>query len=342
MTKPELKFNSDGHFRILMMSDFHGKPEYNPKLKAGIEALVDYAKPDFVMLGGDECCGVSEDVFRAYINDVLEPVTKRSIPFGHVFGNHDSEWNMTNPQLQKIYDEFELNCSEAGPEDVSGTGNYVLPIYSADGEDVKYHLWALDSHSESKRDFVRDFGLDPNTRFKLPIHFGDDNDQACPYIDQVIWYYDESLRREEEAGHKIPALMFMHVPLIEMCLIYRNPEKTGFIGHKREGVACSQMNSGLFMACLERGDVKGIFFGHEHLNDFQGQYCGITLAYDSCVGYDMSAHDDLRGGRIIDIWEDGRMETRHVKLMELMGESAMRRLDFFEGGDKYYIRDLDD
>ena len=100
------------------------------------------------------------------------------------------------------------------------------------------------------------------------------------------------------------------------------------------------MNSGLFFACLERGDVKGIFAGHEHINDFQGQYCGITLAYDCCLGYDMSAHDDMRGGRIIDITEDGGMSTRQVRLWDLAGEKCMRNPDFFEGGDKYYIRDL--
>ena len=36
------------------------------------------------------------------------------------------------------------------------------------------------------------------------------------------------------------------------------------IGSKRESPACSELNSGLFYACLERGDVKGIFCGHDH------------------------------------------------------------------------------
>ena len=37
-----LRFAENGRFRILMISDFHGKPDFNPKLTAGIEALVDY------------------------------------------------------------------------------------------------------------------------------------------------------------------------------------------------------------------------------------------------------------------------------------------------------------
>ena len=103
-------------------------------------------------------------------------------------------------------------------------------------------------------------------------------------------------------------------------------------GEKREAVCCSELNSGLFMACLERGDVKGIFCGHEHMNAYHGKYCGITLGYDSCVGYDMSAHDDVRGGRVIDISREGTVETKH------MGDNALRRPGFFEGGLNYFIR----
>ena len=339
MKKPILRFNEDGHFRILMMSDFHGKPDFNHKLIDGIEALIDHAKPDFIMLGGDEVCGVSEDIFRTFITDVLEPINKRGIPWAHVFGNHDCEQNITKEQQEKIYEEFPLCLSEYGPDDLSGVGNYVLPVLAHENDSVKYHLWALDSH-RNFTDYIKYYNLPEDTQFILPKTFGKGKDQASPMFNQVRWYYKESVRREKEAGYKIPAVMFMHVPILEYHLTYRNPEQTGFTGHKRDSYGTSELNSGIFFACMQRGDVKGIFCGHEHHIDQQSQYCGITLACDSCVGYDMSAHDDLRGGRIIDIWEDGRMETRHVKLMELMGESAMRRSDFFEGGDKYYIRVL--
>ena len=103
------------------------------------------------------------------------------------------------------------------------------------------------------------------------------------------------------------------------------------VGTKREDICCSELNSGLFMACLQRGDVKGIFCGHEHLNDFKGEYCGITLAYDSCIGYDMYAHDDLRGGRVIELHEGGGFDTYHIKLMALLSKAAFRNQDVYEG-----------
>lgn len=329
---------------MLMISDFHAGTHYNPKLKAGIEALVENTKPDLVMLGGDQSAGkcfdsFNEDTLRGYLLDVLEPIIRRGIPWAHVFGNHDQEAGMSNARQEPVYESVPLCLSSAGPEGIFGVGNYVLPVYMSKGDDVAYNIWALDSNREIC-DYIKAFSLPEDTRVLLPDGFGYGKMQASPMFDQVMWYYNTSLSLERTAGHRIPAVMCMHVPIVEYCLICRNPEECGMIGSKREAVYCSDMNSGLFMACLQRGDVKGIFCGHEHLNDFQGQYCGITLAYDSCVGYNMSAHDDLRGGRVIDLREDGAFETRHIKLMDLLGKEAMRNPDFFEGGINYFIRNI--
>jgi hypothetical protein len=337
--KPVLRFGPDGSFRILMISDFHGKPDYNPKLTWAIETMVAHAEPDFVMIGGDQLCGTVPEELRSYLADVTEPMTRRGIPWAHVFGNHDAEQPMTKEDQEPVYESFPLCLSDAGPGDLSGVGNYCLPVYGRGSDEAAYHLYALDSHAET-RDYAAKFGLPEDTKFILQNHFSDGHRQATPMFDQVMWYYNHSKEAERNAGHKIPALMFLHVPIVEFCLMYRNPEEVGFVGRKREDVACGELNCGLFFACLERGDVKGIFAGHEHINDFQGQYCGITLAYDCCLGYDMSAHDDMRGGRIIDITEDGGMSTRQVRLWDLAGKECMRDPAFFEGGDKYFIRDL--
>lgn len=330
-----LRFRRDGTFRILMISDFHGGTHFNPKLVWGIDALAEYAEPDLVLLGGDQAAGRCFDVFDGqtlydYLAAVLEPVHARGIPWAHVFGNHDREAGMSNALQQAVYERFPLCLSSAGPARVSGVGNYCLPVLSSGSDTAAYHIWALDSGREIT-DYIEAFSLPPGEKIILPRCFGDGKIQASPLFDQVMWYYGESARLEKRYGRKIPAVMFMHVPIIEFCLVARNPEECGMAGSQREEVFSSEMNSGLFMACLQRGDVKGIFCGHEHLNDFQGRYCGITLAYDSCVGYDMSAHDDLRGGRVIELHEDGSLDTRHVKLMELLGQEAVRDPNRFEG-----------
>lgn len=338
-TKIPLRFHPDGTFRILMISDFHGGKNFSPLLVRGIDALLEHAHPDLVLLGGDQCGATSPDDLYTYLSAVLGPIHRRGLPWAHVYGNHDRESGMSNREQQKVYERFPLCLSEGGPDDVYGCGNYVLPILSADGSRVAYNIFALDSNREIS-DYIEHFGLsaEEGKQIVLPDCFGYGSCQASPMFSQVKWYFDTSSDMERENGQKIPAILYMHVPIPEYILCARNPEETAFNGAKREEICCGELNSGLFSACLERGDVSGIFCGHEHYCNFDAEYCGITLAYDGAVGYDMSAHDDLRGGRIIDLYEDGRMKTHHVRLMELLGIKAMRNPAFFEGGDKYAVR----
>lgn len=343
----KLCFNCDGKFRILMISDFHagsrrkgfedGNP-YSPKVREAVEALVNNTSPDFVMVGGDQCIGHSPEYLYNAMTDIMAPVIERGIPWAHVYGNHDREMAMSTAEQEEIYETVPLCLSKRGPSDIFGVSNFVLPVYDKKGEKPEYNLFALDSNREIS-DYTEQFGIkEEDNNILLPFSFGSGSVQAMPFFQQVMWYYNTSRELEKENGRRIPALMFLHNPIIEFNLIFRNPEETDMYGEKREAVCCSELNSGLFTACLERGDVKGIFCGHEHMNAYHGKYCGITLGYAAAVGYDMSAHDDVRGGRVIDISEDGSMETRHIKLMSVMGDKALRRPDFFEGGLNYFIR----
>ena len=45
-------------------------------------------------------------------------------------------------------------------------------------------------------------------------------------------------------------------------------------------------DNGMLRAMQEKGDMRGVFVGHDHVNDFAGMYNGILLAYGrgSCNG----------------------------------------------------------
>ena len=118
-----LKFNEDGKFKILMFSDLHshgnfhgiGRAFYRNKMLNAMNALLDEVKPDFVMVGGDLCVGSfhSESMSREEnmaltlkdMEEVLEPVISRNIPWAHVFGNHDAEAMFTKEE-QETYDRY--------------------------------------------------------------------------------------------------------------------------------------------------------------------------------------------------------------------------------------------
>jgi len=341
-----LRFNKDGKFRVLMVSDFHLginpklKEDYNYKVTRGLDALIETSKPDFVMIAGDQVLNYdSAETVKAKFEEIIEPILSRKIPWAAVFGNHDRECGLSLAEEMEIYQSLPCCLAEAGPDDISGVGNYVIPVLSSDGDEIKYNLWGIDSQ-HMVRDYIKKFNLAEDTQFVLPNPLNDGSGDGTPLFDQVMWYYNKSVEMEKGNGKKIPGVMFMHIPLPEFIQVSRNPEQCNAMGSKRESCCATELNSGLFLAALQRGDMKGFFFGHDHLVDLQGEYCGITMACDAALGYNMSAHDDLRGGRIIDLYEDGGMETYALKLVDILGRSAMRDEDYFEGGCRYHIRVL--
>lgn len=340
MERPTLRFHENGRFRILMVTDFHCGESYNPKLKTGFRALIKATEPDFVMLGGDQCvCRNTPKEADEYMRDIVEPITEKGLPWAATYGNHDRECGLDLDAEEAIYENIPGCLSQRGPKDIHGVSNYRIPVLASRSDEVAYDLWSIDSNHEVD-DYIEEFGLKKGTQIILPHHFNDGENGGSPYFDQVMWYYKTSSDLEKERGHKTPGVLFSHIPVPEFYQILRNPEETEAIGSKRAPCGAAEINSGMFLASLERQEIRGMFFGHEHHIDMQGEYCGITLACASALGYNMSAHDDLRGGRVIDLFEDGNMETYHVKLMDLLGRDAMRDPDYFEGGCRYHIRVL--
>ena len=327
-TKKPLRFSEKGTFRILMVSDIHGGVGYNKKKTvAAMKALTEAEEPDLVVLGGDNAGpGVIHIENAGQLKEMLEgivsPMEERGIPWCHVFGNHDDNYGLPNEEAEKLYEAFPCCVSKAGDVDISGTANYVLPVYDCRGENVLLNVFGLDSHSGMTEFFER-YGMDPRTEVFHPF-VGDHGRYDTVNIDQVAWYYGTSKAFEKAFGKKIPAVMFMHIPLPEIDLVARYRTDARVKGFQGEDVACTGLNSGLFRACVERGDVKGIFFGHDHWNDFSGTYMGILLAYDASMSYHACQDNLLRGGRVIDLQASGPavFTTRLVKIRDIMGHEG--------------------
>lgn len=55
--KRKLKFDNNGKFKILMMSDIQETLEYDSRTLKNINKLIDNVNPNLVILGGDNCDG---------------------------------------------------------------------------------------------------------------------------------------------------------------------------------------------------------------------------------------------------------------------------------------------
>ena len=71
-----------------------------------------------------------------------------------------------------------------------------------------------------------------------------------------------------------------------------------------ENFASIKFDDGFLSALKEKGDVLGLYFGHDHNNSFVINYGGIDLGYTQGCGFNTYGPGMKRGVRILDIDED--------------------------------------
>lgn len=282
--KPVLKYKADGKFKVLQLTDIHykyGKSGSKRALEC-INAVLDAERPDFVIITGDL---VYDNKVEEAINEMTEPITRRNIPFGIVFGNHDHQFDRT---LSQIYDQVQAMPLCIMPErgDVPSP-DYTVEVRSSDNAKIANVFYCIDTHKGARMKGVGRYDW---------IH-----------TDQVLWYLDNSRQyKAENGGEIVPSLLFIHIPLMEYAYAEADKKNTLF-GTKREDVSSPELNSGMFAALRDEGDVVGIFSGHDHDNDFATSYMGVFLAYGRYSGGN-TVYNHLKpsGARVIELTEGSR------------------------------------
>ncbi len=303
-TKHPLRFSKNGTFRVLMMSDIQESASYDPRSLKSVCALLDEAKPDLVIWGGDNCYGPevhSLEELQAFLDVFAAPMEERKIPWAHVFGNHDHDVPCNIGEMQALYEAFPMCVSKHTDDTVHGKSNFVLPIYDHSGEKVLFNVWGLDTnHATGDMDHLIPSGnmasaaILPNNPLQAGVW-------GTLFFDQLLWYWNTSCNIEAACGEKIPGLLCMHVAPHEYKMAAANPEVCVKDGCYEEALGAGAFNSGLFSEILQRGDIRTICCGHTHMNDFDAEYCGIRLCWDACAGYRCYGTDSLRGGRLFEI-----------------------------------------
>ena len=307
-SRHRLRFGEDGDFRILVLSDIHGNGNTLSGLaKTNMELLVERENPDLVMFGGDNTWGISDEKqLERCVADMVEILEEKQIPWGHVYGNHDAEGNnVKKDRQQKIYESFDYCVSQAGDADLPGVGNYVLPIYASDSDRVLFNVWALDSG---------EYLTSEESGSYLPVastfqgYAGSGYDYISPEL--IRWYMDTSEQMEGANGAVVPGMMVFHIPLQESYNAWINREALSYTGEKREAVCASEINSGMFAAITERGDIKAVVNGHDHVNTYMVEYGGVKLCYCSTVSDTGYCDMDILGGRMFVVSEENPDEVQ--------------------------------
>lgn len=281
-----LKFNANGKFKIVQFTDVHWVPGNAASETAAerMNEILDAEKPDFVVYTGDVAFG--KPATQCY-EQAFEPVISRKIPFAFTFGNHDDEQGMTRAEIFDFIKDMPGNLTGT-VEGLTGKSNFIVPVLSSDGKKNAFVLYHFDSLSYS------------------PLKEVDGYDWMK--ADQIDWYRRCSAElTAQNSGKPLPALAFFHIPLPEFNQAARD-EDALLIGIRKEEACAPKVNTGLFTAMLEAGDVMGVFAGHDHVNDYVVNWKGILLGYGRYTG-GKTVYCDVpwgNGARVIELTEGER------------------------------------
>ncbi len=324
-----LRFREDGSFTLLIVSDTQDIHTPQQSMLTLLNAALDKVDADLVVLLGDQIYSPTmfgnEANTQKALDHLLVPIAQRGLPFAAVFGNHDDEHGVSKERQLQWYQSY-AGCLMTEGEEMTGCGNYCLPICSAEGEQVLCNLWFFDSNA-----YPQDGGAGKYDH----VH-----------QDQLDWYLQASAASTaENGGIPVPAYAFQHiiVPEIYDALeqvseseknqpgvvrgfgnhadgYYRLPaEASGILG---EHPCPPDVNGGQFDTWLRAGDVVAAFFGHDHVNDFVVPYKGIDLIGTDGIGFYSYGNGLQHGARVVTLREDApdQYETRMLYYDELTDE----------------------
>lgn len=292
----KIQFSDKGELKIVQFTDVHYMFGKEPsKLSAEcIESILDGEKPDLVVLTGDIV--VKEPIERGW-DEITKLFIDRGIPYATTLGNHDDEGDLSREELARLLENYPLSLFKATVKGTEGYGNYTVPIIGRDGKSISTVLYCLDSRSYSTIEGIKGYGW---------FDFS-----------QIAWYRDQS-KRVSSKGLRNRGLAFFHIPLPEHKEAFDAADNSENIGQRREKECAPKINTGMFAAMVEMGDVRSISVGHDHINNYVAQKDSIALCYGAFSGSDNTyGYDDRVNGARIFILKEGedRFET-YIRLMD--------------------------
>lgn len=322
-----LRFNSDHKFKIMQIADTQEIPAVSPDTLSLINNALDREKPDLVIFTGDQIKGYSKKfkknaaIIESTIDILVEPIAKRNIPFMVTYGNHDAQCGVDNRGQYKFYAKYD-NFISGDLRNSDDVGTADIQIYSSTEDKPVFELYIIDSHGKAK----------------------DGAGYAPVDKEQIEWYVSRREQLKAENGDYLPSLVFQHIPVPEFFDVikkvpkgtkgavpaYGAHENEYFVlndetivegGFMLESPASPDVNTGEFEAMSEKGDVLGIYVGHDHNNSFVVKYKGVDLGYTQGTGFNVYGPGENRGVRIFELDETAPREykTHTATFKELCG-----------------------
>ena len=283
-------------FRILQLTDIHlGDKDNLEKHFKFMDLTIKDSHPDFIVVTGDLFTFASKttaDRFFKYLDS-------KEVPWTVTYGNHDEQCYFSVDWLTSKLNKSYKNCvfKDIQDDDVQGNANFAINVMK--GNHIFEQLIIMDSN-----------------RYYYGNYFGYDYFKQ----NQIDWYAN-LVDHTTELNGGIPArsLMFYHIPLpeIEDTWDYQtNTFKEGVeVKHPNtiegEKTCNPEINTHFFETILEKKSTDGMYFGHDHYNDFLVNYKGIDFGYGIKATDRIYFDEKVMGGRTIVVHNDHSLSYEH-------------------------------
>lgn len=292
-----LQLDYSKQYRILQLTDTHIGDKDNTKLHYDfMDLTIKEAHPNFIVVTGDVFTFASKGTAIEFFNWLESYKT----PWTITFGNHDEQcwysidWitGYLNELNEKRIKDGSSYCvfKDLQDDKVQGNANFAINLMKDDK--VFEQLIVMDSN-----------------RYNYNGYFGYD----YFHQDQIDWYSNLVKETKKENGDiTVPSLMFYHIPLPEVRDAWAAAKKdeslilnpTGSKAQENEEPCNPDYNSGFYKVIKELGSTHGMYFGHDHINNYIINYEGIHFGYGIKATDRVYADDSLLGGRVITLNED--------------------------------------
>lgn len=267
---PTITTRAAGKLRLLLITDTHycaSPPRQDRRTTDHIARLVDRWQPDAIVHTGDLWTETEDQDCLRFAEIAADQMGKFGVPWAYARGNHD----VARPADDDRCREMLAATPHSLYSPRAWQDNYRVEVKSPGAGRPFFNLFLL------------------NNAYRRLLGF---------HPEQLEWFGREAARVRELYGADLPAFAFFHIPLPEWYTVIDNGTARGV---KFEKCCIEDGSPGAFKALTAPGQVKAMFCGHDHTNNYHGMLDGVHLEYVRSTGQGTYGQILVKGGTLVEV-----------------------------------------
>ena len=240
-----------GKLRILAVTDVHffWHPDKNPRTSAHLQYAAKKWQPDAIVVCGDLWMNNPEGKGLSYCKYAISEMEKLGLPWALARGNHDQ----VNPECNAEARALLTDAPHSLYRGAETLDCYRVEVRSAGADMPFWGLYLFNNAYPELHGF---------------------------HQEQLDWFAAEAGKVRTLYGD-LPAFAFFHIPLIEWQMM---SDAGNARGVRQEPTTLREGSPGAFAALKRENQIRAMFCGHNHQDNYFGEYQGIHLEYLRATG----------------------------------------------------------